>query len=57
MPLSMSRAPWEYWKHTHLTVGVVPAGQRVLGRAPEGARFLICLRLMSEDELNVGDLC
>ena len=36
VPFWMSRAQFEYWKHTHLTVDVVPGrGSRVLGR---GAR-------------------
>jgi len=25
-PLSMSPAQWEYWKHKHLTVDMVPGG-------------------------------
>ena len=53
----MSRSQYEYWKHTHLTVDVVPGrGSGFSVEAPEGVRFLIRSRLMSEDELRAFDL-
>ena len=57
VPFWMSRAQYEYWKHTHLTVDVVPGrGSGFSVEAPEGMRFLIRSRLMSEDELEAFDL-
>jgi uncharacterized protein (DUF779 family) len=53
----MSRAQYQYWKHTHLTVDVVPGrGSGFSVEAPEGVRFLIRSRLMTEDELEAFDL-
>jgi uncharacterized protein len=57
IPFWMSRAQYAYWKHTHLTVDVVPGrGSGFSVEAPEGVRFLIRSRLMSEDELRTFDL-
>ena len=48
----MSVSQYEYWKHTHLTVDVVPGrGSGFSVEAPEGVRFLIRSRMMSQDEL------
>ena len=48
----MSRSQFEAWKHTHLTVDVVPGrGSGFSLEAPEGVRFLIRSRLLTEDEL------
>ena len=47
----MSASQFEYWKHTHLTIDVVPgrgAGFSVEG--PTGMRFLIRSRLLTEEE-------
>ncbi|RYE77221.1 MAG: DUF779 domain-containing protein [Myxococcales bacterium] len=45
----MSAAQFEYWKHTHLTIDVVPGrGSGFSLEAPEGVRFLIRSRLMEE---------
>lgn len=53
----MSVSQYEYWKHTHLTVDVVKGrGSGFSVEAPEGVRFLIRSRLMSEDELRSFDL-
>lgn len=53
----MSASQYEYWKHTHLTVDVVPGrGSGFSVEAPEGVRFLIRSRLMSEEELREFDL-
>jgi uncharacterized protein (DUF779 family) len=47
----MSRNQFEYWKHTHLTVDVVPGrGSGFSVEAPEGVRFLIRSRLFSDQE-------
>ena len=43
----MSAEQFEYWKHTHLTVDVVPGrGSGFSLEAPEGKRFLIRSRLL-----------
>jgi uncharacterized protein len=52
IPFWMSTAQYEYWKHTHLTVDVVPGrGSGFSVEAPEGVRFLIRSRLLTDDEL------
>ena len=44
---------YEYWKHTHLTVDVVPGrGGGFSVEAPEGVRFLIRSRLLTDAELD-----
>lgn len=44
----MSRAQFEYWKHTHLTVDVVPGrGSGFSVEAPLGVRFVIRSRLLT----------
>ena len=53
----MSVSQYAYWKHTHLTVDVVKGrGSGFSVEAPEGVRFLIRSRLMSEDELRAFGL-
>lgn len=53
----MSVSQYEYWKHTHLKVDVVPGrGSGFSVEAPEGVRFLIRSRLMTEEELREFDL-
>ena len=48
----MSAAQFDLWKHTHLTVDVVPGrGAGFSLEAPEGVRFLIRSRLLTEQEL------
>ena len=45
------RSQFEYWKHTHLTIDVVPGrGAGFSLEAPEGVRFLIRSRLMTDQE-------
>jgi uncharacterized protein (DUF779 family) len=47
----MSATQFEYWKHTHLTVDVVPGrGGGFSLESPEGMRFLIRSRLYSDEE-------
>jgi len=48
----MSSSQFALWKHTHLTVDVVPGrGSGFSLEAPEGVRFLIRSRLLTEQEL------
>lgn len=47
----MSRDQFEYWKHTQLTVDVVPGrGSSFSLEIPLGVRFLIRSRLYTEEE-------
>ena len=47
----MSATQFEYWKHTHLTIDVVPGrGGGFSLESPEGMRFLIRSRLYSDEE-------
>ena len=51
IPVWMSTEQFAYWKHTHLTIDLVPgrgAGFSIEG--PTGFRFLIRSRLFSDDE-------
>jgi len=51
VPVWMSAAQFEYWKHTHLTIDVVPGrGGGFSVEAPEGVRFLIRSRLLTDAE-------
>jgi len=51
VPVWMSAAQFEYWKHTHLTIDVVPGrGSGFSVEAPEGVRFLIRSRLLTDAE-------
>ncbi|MFC5380385.1 DUF779 domain-containing protein [Aquipuribacter nitratireducens] len=47
----MSRSQFGYWKHTHLTIDVVPGrGAGFSVEAPRGVRFLIRSRLLTDAE-------
>jgi uncharacterized protein (DUF779 family) len=47
----MSVSQFELWRHTHLTVDVVPGrGSGFSLEAPEGVRFLIRSRLLTDAE-------
>ena len=49
----MSASQYEYWKHTHLTIDVVKGrGSGFSVEAPEGVRFLIRSRLLTDEELD-----
>ena len=51
VPVWMSRNQFEYWKHTHLTIDIVPGrGAGFSLEAPEGVRFLIRSRVFSDAE-------
>jgi uncharacterized protein (DUF779 family) len=48
----MSADQYEHWKHTHLTVDVVPGrGSGFSLEAPDGVRFLIRSRLLTDQEV------
>jgi len=48
----MSSSQFALWKHTHLTVDIVPGrGAGFSLEAPEGVRFLIRSRLLTEEEI------
>jgi uncharacterized protein len=51
-PFYMGGAQFEYWKHTQLTLDVVPGrGSGFSLEAPRGVRFIIRSRVFEEDEL------
>jgi hypothetical protein len=51
VPVWMSKAQFEYWKHTHLTIDVVKGrGAGFSIEAPRGVRFLIRSRLFTDEE-------
>lgn len=51
VPVWMSRSQFAYWRHTHLTIDVVPGrGAGFSLEAPEGVRFLIRSRLLTDEE-------
>jgi uncharacterized protein (DUF779 family) len=51
VPFYISGPQYAYWKHTHLTVDVVPGrGSGFSVEAPRGVRFLIRSRLYDEAE-------
>jgi len=46
----ISKAQYEYWKHTHITIDVVPGrGAGFSLETPQGVRFLIRSRLLVEE--------
>ena len=48
----MSQSQFEYWKYTHLTIDIVDGrGSGFSAEAPEGKRFLIRSRMLSDAEL------
>jgi len=57
VPFWKSASQYQYWQHTHLTVDVVKGrGSGFSVEAPEGVRFLIRSRLMTEEELRAFGL-
>lgn len=51
-PFYMSKSQFEYWKHTQLTIDVVPGrGGMFSLEGPEGLRFLTRSRMFTEEEL------
>jgi uncharacterized protein (DUF779 family) len=56
VPVWMSKAQFEYWRHTHLTIDVVPGrGAGFSVEAPYGVRFLLRSRLLTNAELAAFD--
>ncbi|WP_439947385.1 DUF779 domain-containing protein [Streptomyces sp. BBFR109] len=50
-PFWMSAGQYAYWRHTHLTVDVVPGrGSGFSLEAPEGVRFLLRSRVFTDEE-------
>lgn len=50
-PFYMSKDQFEYWKHTHLTLDVVPGrGASFSLEIPMGIRFMIHSRMFTETE-------
>jgi uncharacterized protein (DUF779 family) len=50
-PFYISGPQFEYWKHTQLTIDVIPGrGGMFSLEGPEGRRFLVRSRLFTEDE-------
>jgi len=48
----MSKDQYEYWKHTHLTIDVIPGrGSSFSLEIPLGVRFIVQSRLFNEAEL------
>ncbi len=51
VPVWMSSDQFGYWRHTHLTIDIVPGrGAGFSLEAPEGVRFLIRSRLFTDAE-------
>jgi uncharacterized protein (DUF779 family) len=52
-PFYIGGEQFEYWKHTQLTIDVVPGrGSGFSVESPEGVRFLTRSRLFSDEETN-----
>ena len=50
-PFYMNQAQFEYWKHTHLIIDVVPGrGGMFSLEGPQGLRFLTRSRLYTDEE-------
>ncbi|MFO1149738.1 MAG: DUF779 domain-containing protein [Alsobacter sp.] len=51
MPFFISQSQFEYWRHTHLIIDVVPGrGASFSLEIPRGVRFLTRSRLFTEEE-------
>jgi len=56
VPFYIGAQQFEYWKHTHLVIDVVPGrGSGFSLEAPEGVRFLTRSRLFDESEQRTLD--
>ena len=52
VPVWMSESQFAYWRHAHLTIDVVKGrGSGFSVEAPEGVRFLIRSRLLTDEEV------
>lgn len=53
VPVWMSKEQFAYWRHTHLTIDLVPGrGAGFSLEGPTGFRFLIRSRLLTETEMS-----
>lgn len=51
VPVWIGAAQFEYWRHTELTIDVVPGrGAGMSLEAPEGVRFIVRSRVFSDAE-------
>ena len=56
VPVWMSAEQFAYWRHTHLTIDLVPGrGSGFSLEAPTGQRFLIRSRLLDEDPASISE--
>lgn len=54
VPVWISAAQFEYWRHTQVTIDVVPGrGAGMSLEAPEGLRFIVRSRVFSDEEAAV----
>ena len=50
-PVWTGAAQFEYWRHTQVTIDVVPGrGAGMSLEAPEGVRFIVRSRVLSDEE-------
>ena len=53
-PVWIGRAQFEYWRHTQVTIDVVPGrGAGMSLEAPEGVRFIVRSRIFTDAESQV----
>ena len=51
VPVWIGAAQYEYWRHTQITIDVVPGrGAGFSLESPEGVRFIVRSRVFSDDE-------
>jgi len=51
-PVWIGAAQFEYWRHTQVTIDVVPGrGSGMSLEAPEGVRFIVRSRVFTDDEM------
>jgi uncharacterized protein (DUF779 family) len=51
VPVWIGAAQFEYWRHTQITIDVVPGrGAGMSLEAPEGVRFVVRSRVFSDEE-------
>ena len=56
VPVWMSKAQFEHWRHTHLTIDAVPGrGAGFSVEAPTGQRFIIRSRILTHAEVQTLD--
>jgi uncharacterized protein (DUF779 family) len=55
-PVWIGAAQFAYWRHTQVTIDVVPGrGSGMSLEAPEGLRFIVRSRIFSDDEVALLD--